>query len=47
MDRRYASGTISQDKLAEKYGMGQTQVGRIIHGKTWKHLDGNTAYIPQ
>ncbi len=34
----YATGTISQQALADRYGLGQTQVGRIIHGETWKHL---------
>ena len=25
-------------KLSEKFGISKTQIGRIIHGKSWKHL---------
>mgnify|MGYP000128423906 CR=1 FL=1 len=35
---RYAFGGVSQTKLAEEYGIGDTQVWRIVHNKKWKHL---------
>ena len=35
---RYTSGGISQTKLAEEYGVGKTQLWRIVHNLKWKHL---------
>ncbi len=31
----YASGTISQDKLARKYGVAQAHISRIVLGRVW------------
>ena len=33
--RLYQFGGISQDKLAEKFGVSQSQIWRIVHGKNW------------
>ena len=35
---RYSQGGITQARLAEEYGIGETQVWRIIHNIKWKHL---------
>ena len=35
---RYTSGGISQSKLAEEYGVGKTQLWRIVHNLKWIHL---------
>ena len=37
--RRYAEGNISQNKLAEEYGVKQCQIWRIINYKRWKHFE--------
>lgn len=36
--QEYATGSISQDALGKKYGVSQTQIGRIIRGERWKPL---------
>lgn len=36
--RRYADGGISQDALAEDYGVDPTNIGCIVNRKTWRHL---------
>jgi hypothetical protein len=36
--QEYATGSISQDALGKKYGLSQTQIGRIIRGERWKPL---------
>lgn len=35
---RYATGTISQSKLAKIYGVNQANIGFIINRKYWKHI---------
>lgn len=37
--QRYATGGISQDKLAKEFGISQTQVGRIVRRVRWEHFD--------
>lgn len=34
----YATGNVSQDTLALKYGIAQSVVSHIIRGKNWKHV---------
>lgn len=34
----YATG-ISQDRLALKYGLGQTTISGVIRRRTWRHVD--------
>lgn len=36
--RRYRAGGVSQQRLADEYGIGQSQVSRIIRGEKRKHL---------
>lgn len=36
--QRYASGGITQRKLAEEYGVNQSTVHRIISGQKWSHV---------
>lgn len=36
--RRYAAGGVSQSALGAEYGVGQTQVGRIVRGTRWAHV---------
>ena len=31
-------GKLSQSKIASIFGVGQTQIGRILRGDRWKHL---------
>lgn len=38
---RYRQGNITQVRLAEEYGIGETQVWRIVHNIKWKHLVKN------
>lgn len=33
---RYAAGRVTQRELGEEFGVGQTQVGRIVRGVRWK-----------
>ena len=35
---RYANGSITQQQLADEYGVGHTIIGSIIHRKKWKHI---------
>ena len=35
---RYSQGNVTQIRLAQEYGIGETQVWRIIHNIKWKHL---------
>jgi predicted XRE-type DNA-binding protein len=35
----YAAGNLSQTKIAEQYGVNQTQVSRIILRRQWHHID--------
>jgi len=35
---KYATGNYTQLQLANEYGVGETQIHRIIHGQSWKHL---------
>lgn len=37
--QRYAAGGISQQALADEYGITQTCVGDVIRRKNWKHCD--------
>lgn len=34
----YAAGGVSQQRLAEQYGVGQGQVNRILTRKRWTHI---------
>ena len=34
--RLYSTGTILQRELAERYGVVQTQISKIINGKSWR-----------
>lgn len=34
----YAAGGVSQNELAMKFGIGSTQVCRIVQGKRWAHV---------
>jgi hypothetical protein len=36
--RRYAAGGISQAKLAEEYGVGQTKISAVVNRRTWRHI---------
>lgn len=38
--RLYSEEKLFQRQIAEKFGIQQTQVSRIILGKRWKHLKG-------
>lgn len=35
----YRSGGVTQEQLGQRYGIGQAQVSRIIHGQRWAWLD--------
>ena len=37
--RLYATGALSQQAIADSYGVHQTQVSRIVRGAHWKHLE--------
>lgn len=37
---RYATGEVSQYQLADEYSSSQAQIGRIVRGESWRHLDG-------
>jgi HNH endonuclease len=41
--RAYATGEFLQQELADRYGLGLTQVNRIITGKRWAHLHQEAA----
>jgi hypothetical protein len=36
--RRYAAGNVQQVDLAEEYGVGRTQIGKIIRREQWAHI---------
>ncbi len=36
----YATGTVSQRTLGERYGLTQIAIGCIVRGKTWRHVGG-------
>jgi hypothetical protein len=36
---RYAAGGISQQALADEYGVYQTIISRVIRRETWAHVD--------
>lgn len=38
MRQIYSSKTLSQNQLAERYGIDQASVWRIVNNKTWKHI---------
>lgn len=35
---KYASGSVTQKKLAHKFNITQTQISDIVTRKRWKHL---------
>ncbi len=37
--RRYAEGGISQQKLADEYGVNQTKISAVVNRRTWRHLE--------
>ena len=37
--RRYAEGGISQQTLADEYGVGQTKISAVVRRQTWRHVD--------
>ena len=37
--RRYAQGGISQQALADEYGVSQSKISDAIHRKTWAHVE--------
>ncbi|HSH51306.1 MAG TPA: NUMOD4 domain-containing protein, partial [Bacteroidales bacterium] len=41
----YSTGDFYQYELANIFGLGQTQSGRIVRGETWKHLEKETPDI--
>ena len=36
--RLYATGSFSQRAIAERFGIGQAQVGKIVRGHGWTHV---------
>lgn len=36
---RYVQGGVTQQKLADEYGVNQTQISNIVHRKTWRHVE--------
>ena len=36
--KRYAQGQVTQQRLADEYGLSQTTISGIIRRKQWKHL---------
>ena len=38
--RLYFETDITQQKLADKYGVSQSHVGKIINNISWKHIGG-------
>lgn len=38
LKRKYNSGDYTQSELADEYGIGQTQVSRIVRGEWWQHV---------
>lgn len=37
---RYRAGGITQQKLANEYGVSQTQIGRVVRGDEWAWVSG-------
>lgn len=37
--RLYAAGGVRQEDLATRYGVTRSNIGAIVRGKSWKHLD--------
>jgi hypothetical protein len=37
--RRYSAGGVSQQALANEYGVAQTKVSSIVRGRSWKHVE--------
>lgn len=35
---RYAAGGVSQQALADEFGVNQTKISDVVRGKTWKHV---------
>lgn len=35
---RYAEGSVSQQELADEYGVHQTKISAVVRRKTWKHI---------
>ncbi len=36
--RRYAAGGISQQALADEYGVNQTKISEVVRRRTWRHI---------
>jgi hypothetical protein len=36
--REYAQGNVTHDNLADRYGVTQTTIGRVLKNKTWRHV---------
>jgi hypothetical protein len=43
----YANGGVYQYELAEKYGVRQAHVARIVTGKSWSHIKEQEAHYEQ
>jgi len=43
----YKNNDISLAKLGKKYGIGESSISKIIHRKTWKHLNISTNKVSQ
>lgn len=39
MRRLYEAGGVSQQQLADRYGIGQVHVGRIVNRQRWRHVE--------
>lgn len=37
--RRYAEGGISQQKLADEYGVNQSKISDVVNRRTWRHVE--------
>lgn len=38
--RRYAEGGVSQQQLADEYGVNQTKISDVVRRRTWRHVVG-------
>lgn len=36
--RRYAAGGVTQQQLAEEFGVGRRAIGRVLDGSRWSHV---------
>jgi predicted XRE-type DNA-binding protein len=36
--KRYAAGSVSQDRLAQIFGVSQSHIGRIVRKEEWRQL---------